>query len=69
MKITQLIKNLEKVKDKIGDVDVCTDGYFGTLDVDELKITTWGDKGRYIGDCYDKPDPTKIVVLLPANLP
>lgn len=49
MKITELIKELEKAKNSVGDVEVCTDGYFGTLEIEELKITTWGEKGRYMG--------------------
>lgn len=31
MKITELIKELEKAKNSVGDVEVCTDGYFGTI--------------------------------------
>lgn len=49
MKITELIKELEKAKNSVGDVEVCTDGYFGTLEIEDLKITTWGEKGRYMG--------------------
>ena len=60
MKITELIKELEKAKNSVGDVEVCTDGYFGTLEIEELKITTWGEKGRYMGKCYDEPDPTVL---------
>jgi len=69
VKITELIKELEKAKNSVGDVEVCTDGYFGTLEIEEIKITTWGEKGRYMGKCYDEPDPTVLVVFLPANLP
>ena len=69
MKISELIEELKKAQENIGDVEVCTDGYFGTLAIEELKITTWGDKGRYIGECYDEPDPTPVIVFLPANLP
>ena len=69
MKITQLIKELERTMAVAGDVDVATHGYFGTIVVEEVKITTWGDMGRYCDHEYTKPDQTPVVILLPANLP
>jgi len=69
MKISELVKRLEKIKDDIGDVDVCTTGFYATLEVEEIKVTTWGEEGWYLDEGYNNPDPTKLVVFLPGNFP
>ena len=69
MKISELIEELKKAQENIGDIEVCTEGYFGTNAVKGVKIVTWGDMGRYVGECYDEPDPTPVIVFFPSNLP
>ncbi len=69
MKISKLISELEAAKDLIGDVEVCTTGYYDTLVVDEIQMTTWGERGHFLDSEYERPDQTHIVVLFPGNFP
>jgi hypothetical protein len=69
MKISKLISELDAARELIGDVEVCTTGYYDTLGIDEVQMTTWGEQGRFLdGDC-ECPDQTHIAVLLPGNCP
>jgi len=52
-----------------GDLEIFTDGYFGMLDIEEIVITTKGDKGFFVDDKYTIRDQTKIAVFYPQNLP
>jgi hypothetical protein len=69
VKITDLIKELEKAKNLIGDVEVCTTGYYATIVVDEVQMSSWGENGRFLDNNGEVPDQTKIAVLLPGNFP
>jgi len=69
MKISELVKQLEKVKNICGDISVYSTGYYGDVEVDEIAVFTRGERGEFVDSEYTIRDHTKCVVFLPGSEP
>lgn len=60
MLLSEIIRNLERIKEAVGDVKGYTTGYYDTNEVDEIKTSIIEDQ---------EGNQETMVVFLPGNFP